>query len=229
MEAIDYWCSDFKFNWKKFFSKKVNFLELSFAICYFLLISFLFKKYLVVYETIPGIQLYDVLLNFFKPADVSLYIFVILYTVIFYNYLFLLAYPRMLVCFFIFYSTCLLIRFILLTFINLEPPLMYVEFSDPILSSSTYEGIKITKDLFFSGHMVTAFCAYFAMPNRKIKILYLVASIVLALLLIIQHVHYTIDIVGAYVAVFLIYRVYYEKIYNHSKLSFQYSKEIINT
>lgn len=228
MEAVDYWYSDFIFNWKKFLSKRSNFFELLFCIIYFVFISFLFKKYLVVYETIPGIQLYDVLLDIFKPADVSIYIFVLLYTVIFYNYLFLLAYPRMLVCFFIFYSTCLLIRFILLSFINLEPPLLYVEFSDPILSSSTYEGIKITKDLFFSGHMVTMFCAYFAMPNKTIKYLYLIASILLAILLLIQHVHYTIDIIGAYVAVFLIYRVYYEKIYNHSKLSFQYSKEIIH-
>lgn len=228
MEAIDYWYSDFKYNWKKFLSRKSNFIELIFCILYFLFVSYMFKKYLVVYETIPGIQLYDVLLDFFKPADVSVYIFVILYTVIFYNYLFLLAYPRMLVCFFIFYATCLFIRFILLTFINLEPPLLYQEFSDPILSSSTYEGIKITKDLFFSGHMVTMFCAYFAMPNRWLKYFYLLASIVLAILLLIQHVHYTIDILGAYIAVFLIYRVYYEKIYHHSKSSFQYSKEIIH-
>jgi hypothetical protein len=105
---------------------------------------------------------------------------------------------------------------------------MYQEFSDPIVSSSTYEGIKITKDLFFSGHMVTAFCSYFAMPNRTLKVVFLLGSIALAILLIIQHVHYTIDILGAYVAVFLIYRVYYEKIYNHSKLTYQYSKEITN-
>lgn len=228
MEAIDYWFLDLKYNWKKFLSKKGNFIELLFCVLYFLFVSFLFKKYLVVYETIPGIQLYDIMLDFFKPADVSVYIFVLLYTIIFFNYLFLIAYPRMLVCFFIFYATCLLIRFILLSFINLEPPLMYQEFSDPILSSSTYEGIKITKDLFFSGHMVTVFCAYFAMPNRILKFLYLIGSVLLALLLIVQHVHYTIDILGAYVAVFLIYRVYYEKIYNHSKLSFQYSKEIIH-
>jgi len=228
MEAIDYWYSDFKYNWKKFFSKRANFIELFFCIVYFLFVSFLFKKYLYLYESIPGIQLYDVLLEFFNPADVSVYIFVLLYTIIFYNYLFLLAYPRMLVCFFIFYATCLLIRFILLTFVNLEPPLMYQEFSDPILSSSTYDGVKITKDLFFSGHMVTVFCAYFAMPNKPLKVIFLVGSIVLALLLIIQHVHYTIDILGAYIAVFLIYRVYYEKIYHHSKLSFQYSKEIIH-
>jgi hypothetical protein len=228
MEAIDYWFLDLKYNWKKFLSKKGNFIELFFCVLYFLFVSFLFKKYLVVYETIPGIQLYDIMLDFFKPADVSVYIFVLLYTIIFFNYFFLIAYPRMLVCFFIFYATCLLIRFILLSFINLEPPLMYQEFSDPILSSSTYEGIKITKDLFFSGHMVTVFCAYFAMPNRILKFLYLIGSVLLALLLIVQHVHYTIDILGAYVVVFLIYRVYYEKIYNHSKLSFQYSKEIIN-
>ena len=228
MEAIDYWFSDFKYNWKKFLSKRKNYAELLFCIVFFLTVSILFKENLVDFEKREGVQLYDVLLVFFKAQDVSIYIFVLLYTVIFYNYIFLLAYPRMLVCFFIFYATGLLIRFTLLWLISLEPPLSYQEFSDPILSSSTYAGISITKDLFFSGHMVTIFCSYFAMPNKYLKFFFLIASMVLALLLIIQHVHYTIDLLGAYIAVFLIYKVYYEKIYRNTKYSYQYSPEIIH-
>lgn len=228
MELIDYWISDMKFNWRKFLSNKKNYLELIFGILFFVFVSFLFKKYLIEYEKIQGIQLNDILLNYFQPADVSLFIFVILYTVIFYNYIFLFAYPRMLVCFFIFYTSCLLVRFILLSYIHLEPPMFYQEFSDPILSSSTYSGFHITKDLFFSGHMVTAFSSYFTMPNLIIKRIFLILSIVLAVLLVIQHVHYSIDILGAYIAVFLVYRVYYEKVYKNSKFNYQYSKEIIH-
>lgn len=228
MEAIDYWWSDFKFNWKRFISRKNSLFELIFCVALFLFVTILFKKYLVIYESIQGVRLEDILLSNFRASDVSVYIFVILYTVIFYNYIFLLAYPRLLVCFFIFYSTALLIRFILLSFIHLEAPEFYQEFSDPILATSTYNGIKITKDLFFSGHMVTLFCSYFAMPNKTIKLFFLFSSIVLALLLIIQHVHYTIDILGAYIAVYILYRVYFEKVYRNSKFTYQYSKEIIN-
>lgn len=228
MEAIDYWLLDFKANWKKFITKRKNFYELGIAILIFSIVTYLFKKYLVQYEMVQGLRLHDILLEHIQAADVSVWIFVILYTAIFYNYLFLLAYPRILISFFIFYSVCLLLRFIMLSYINLEPPLGYTEFQDPILNFSTYGGHKITKDLFFSGHMITIFASYFAMPNLKLKRIFLVASIVLSILLIIQHIHYTIDILGAYIAVFLIYRVYFEKIYTNSKYNYQYSPEIIN-
>jgi hypothetical protein len=228
MVALDYWWSDLKFNWKRFISRKNSLIELVFCIALFVFVTILFKQNLVAYEAIQGIRLDDILLKNFKASDVSVYIFVILYTVVFYNYIFFFAYPRLLICFFIFYSSALLIRFTLLSFIHLEAPEFYQEFSDPILATSTYNGIKITKDLFFSGHMVTIFCCYFAMPNRTIKYLFLACSIVLALLLIIQHVHYTIDLLGAYIAVYILYRVYFNKVYLNSKFTYQYSKEIIN-
>jgi len=229
MVAIDYWWSDFKYNWKRFISRKNSLIELAFCIALFIFVTILFKNNLVRFEAIQGIRLDDILLKNIAASDVSIYIFVLLYTTIFYNYFFFLAYPRLLVCFFIFYSSALLIRFSLLSVIHLEAPIFYQEFSDPILATSTYNGIKITKDLFFSGHMVTMFCAYFAMPNKTIKRLFLANSIILGVLLLIQHVHYTIDLLGAYIAVYILYRVYFEKVYRNSKFTYQYSKEIINT
>lgn len=228
MVALDYWWSDLKFNWKRFVSRKNSLVELLFCIALFIFVTILFKKNLVSYEAIQGVKLDDILLNNIKTMDVSIYVFVILYTVVFYNYLFLFAYPRLLVCFFIFYSSALLIRFTLLTFIHLEAPDYLRYLSDPMLDTITYNGYKITKDLFFSGHMVTIFCCYFAMPNRTIKNLFLVGSIALAILLIIQHVHYTIDLLGAYIAVFILYRIYFKKVFLNSKFTYQYSKEIIN-
>jgi PAP2 superfamily C-terminal len=227
MVALDYWWSDLKFNWKRFVSRKNSLFELIFCIVLFIFTTYLFKTYLVIYEVIPGVRLDDFLLKNIKSVDLSIYVFVILYTVVFYNYLFLFAYPRLLVCFFIFYSTALLIRFTLLSFIHLEAPDFLRYLSDPLLDSITYNGVKITKDLFFSGHMVTIFCCYFAMPNRRIKYIFLACSISLAILLIIQHVHYTIDLLGAYIAVFILYRIYFKKVFLNSKFTYQYSKEII--
>lgn len=228
MVALDYWWSDLKFNWKRFISRKNSLFELIFCIILFVCVTMLFKNNLVTYESMPGVRLDDFLLKNIKAINLSIYVFVLLYTVVFYNYLFLFAYPRLLVCFFIFYSTALLIRFTLLSFIHLEAPDYLVYLSDPMLDSVTYNGVKITKDLFFSGHMVTIFCCYFAMPNRTIKYLFLACSIILALMLIIQHVHYTIDLLGAYIAVFILYRIYFKKVFLNSKYTYQYSKEIIN-
>lgn len=228
MTPLDYWLFDFRTNWNIFFSKKKSFLHFLLAVAYFVSITLLFKNFLVDFENIPGVQLEDILLYFIPIRDVSEPLFIILYLTVFYNYIFLFAYPEILKTFVIFYSTALLLRFIMLYVIHLEAPHGMILLEDPILSSSTYNGITITKDLFFSGHMVSVLCCYFTMPNRTLRHLYLVACILIGVLLLIQHIHYTIDILGAIIVVYLLYRIYFRKLWLNSQYKYQYSKEIIN-
>ncbi len=55
----------------------------------------------------------------------------------------------------------------------------------------------VTKDLFFSGH-ISAMCLFVYFTDHKLwKTCLLVATPVLAMLILWQHVHYTIDIVAA--------------------------------
>jgi hypothetical protein len=228
MEAVDYWWSDFKFNWKKFISKRSNFVTLGLTLVYFVSITLLFKFKLAEYELIKGVQLTDVVLENLPRYDVSFYVFILLYTTVFYNYLFLAAYPKILEIFLFFYATSLLLRFTLLSLISLEPPIGHIVLLDPFLMKSTYNDLVITKDLFFSGHMVAMLCAYYTIPNRTLKLLYLIGSLVIGILLLIQHIHYVIDILGAVIAVYLLYRIYFRKQWLNSKYSYQYSPEIIN-
>jgi hypothetical protein len=57
--------------------------------------------------------------------------------------------------------------------------------------------MAITKDLFFSGHTATmVFVCVFLKRNIEKKIA-LILSVLLVILLLIQHIHYTIDVIGA--------------------------------
>ncbi|HEX4375028.1 MAG TPA: hypothetical protein VHZ50_17110, partial [Puia sp.] len=79
-------------------------------------------------------------------------------------------------------------------FIPLNPPVGLVELIDP-LSSTFYGHVTITKDLFFSGHTSTIFLIFLCLKNKIDKVLTLTATFFLAILLMIQHIHYVIDII----------------------------------
>ena len=89
-------------------------------------------------------------------------------------------------------------RFLTIYFVALNPPSGIVDLHDPVAAMFIYgENMPITKYLFFSGHTATMLFACYFLTLKKEKIVAILLSIILALLLLIQHVHYTIDIVMA--------------------------------
>lgn len=75
------------------------------------------------------------------------------------------------------------------------PPDLIV-LKDP-LGSILYHARFITRDLFYSGHTACLFVFYFCANKKYDKLYLLFASITIGSLLLIQHVHYTIDVVSA--------------------------------
>ncbi len=74
----------------------------------------------------------------------------------------------------------------------------------------------ISKDLFFSGHVATVFLLFLASSGWKYKFYFGLAAIVVAILILIQHVHYTIDVLLApifSIASYYIVRQSYKKEY----------------
>ena len=63
----------------------------------------------------------------------------------------------------------------------------------------------ITKDLFFSGHTSTLFLMFLITQHKKVKATLLTISIIVPILLLVQHVHYTIDILAAPVFAYAIF------------------------
>lgn len=155
-------------------------------------------------EKRQGIVLNDLLLQQLPAIDVSVITFLIIWSI---NFLLIYRSVQDPSVFILGLYTLILvnlIRFATISMTPLDPPLGLVPLRDP-LSSLFYGGPKIfiTKDLFFSGHTSSQFMVFLCLKNRKDKLVALVASIVVGLLVLIQHVHYTIDVAAAFLATYL--------------------------
>ena len=68
--------------------------------------------------------------------------------------------------------------------------------------------LYLTKDLFFSGHTSTTFCLLlYVLRFPRLRVWMLVAHSVVMLTVVFAHLHYTIDIIGAYAITFALYVV----------------------
>lgn len=99
-----------------------------------------------------------------------------------------------------------IIRMITISLVALNPPAGLVPLADP-LTGVFYGEANITKDLFFSGHIATVTLIYLCLEKRNDKIMAFFSIIVLAALLVIQHIHYTIDILASPIITYICYRL----------------------
>lgn len=66
--------------------------------------------------------------------------------------------------------------------------------------------IYLTKDLFFSGHVATTLSLIlYAWPYRMLRSVLLVLHVLVVLSLFFGHIHYSIDVVGAYAITFAVF------------------------
>lgn len=99
-----------------------------------------------------------------------------------------------------------IVRFVTLSLVALDPPIGMVPLVDPI--SSAFSGSTvITKDLFFSGHTATMVQIFLCLEKRTDKIIAFIAAVTVACLLLVQHIHYTIDVLAAPMVVYPCYRL----------------------
>ncbi|MFA4868749.1 MAG: phosphatase PAP2-related protein [Pedobacter sp.] len=147
-------------------------------------------------ETREGIELNDWMLNIIPAKDVSVLIFAVLYGMI--CFLLVRMSKNTIMCLTALWSFIFLCiaRIITISLVPLDPPANIVHLSDPC-SIFFYHANVITKDLFFSGHTATVFLVALCLERKRDKMIAFTATGIIAVLLLIQHVHYTIDIVAA--------------------------------
>lgn len=161
--------------------------------------ALLFAAFPVFFQHIQkreGVLLNDVVLTRIAPLNVSIPLFIIIWGLGIFMSLRALQQPRMLLLFlwaFIFLS---LFRITCIWLVNLAPPQGLIPLADPI-SNSFYGKNFITKDLFFSGHTSTIFLVYLCLQKKADKMAALLCTILVALLVLVQHIHYTVDVLAA--------------------------------
>jgi hypothetical protein len=169
-------------------------------------------------ERRPGTQLHDIVLSQLQPHDVSLYIFMIIWTMALLTLIRAIQTPSIYVHYVWLYIVICMTRMLTITLVPLAAPAGLVELVDP-LTGVFYGHTVITKDLFYSGHTASLLSMYFCLPKKGDKILALLASLIVGCLLLVQHVHYTIDVLAAPVFVYLLNRVLKSTIFADDKLN----------
>ena len=157
---------------------------------------FFFTRFLAFIEARPGIILPDPILAWFSPVDISWFTFIVMYSMIIIAIISLIQSPKALILGLQSYTVMLIIRTAAMYSIPLEAPATILPLIDPMVSEIGV-GQLMTKDLFFSGHTATIFIMYLVAQKKPFRIFFLVTTIVIGLAVLIQHVHYSVDVIAA--------------------------------
>ena len=143
-----------------------------------------------------GKLIYDPVLEALPSVDLSVWIFTILYLLILICVLALLTQPNKFLITLQAYILLTLLRFNTMEFVPLEPPVNMIILADPFVEYFFYQE-TITKDLFFSGHTSILVLLGLGVPFRRLRIIVLSGAAVIGFMLLLQHAHYTIDVLAA--------------------------------
>jgi len=195
-----------KINWQKYLLNKD--FRYSFFISAVILSFVLFwlARFLVQNETRNGFAFNDPFLSLFTPIDVTWITFILLYGALIISLTSLSFHPvRMLIAFQA-YAIIAFMRLTTIYFLPLNEPATIIPLTDPFVAFFG-EGRTFLRDLFFSGHTATMFLFYLTAVNKKLKIVFLILTIIVAGGVLVQHVHYTVDVIVAPFVAYAAYRI----------------------
>ncbi|WP_429379446.1 phosphatase PAP2-related protein [Mucilaginibacter sp. UYCu711] len=182
--------------WKRAWAQRRIRLLLFIGLCLVIPILATLPLFFVQIEARKGIQLNDFLLSHLPTFNLSVYIFLVIWGT---GGLFLLrsiSDPKLFIKFTWSYLIVSIFRVGTIYLVPLDPPKNIHELADP-LTGVFYGHMIINKDLFFSGHTSILFLIFLCMPAKRDKRFAFGATVLVAIMLLIQHVHYTIDVLAA--------------------------------
>jgi hypothetical protein len=144
-----------------------------------------------------GTVLNDILLAHLPAVNVSIPLFITIWLTALLLVVRVIKSPRIFLHFLFTFIILSVLRLTTIWFVAINPPEKLIDLADP-LSNAFYGKSFITKDLFFSGHTATLFIIFLCLEKKTDRLLALLATIIVAVLVLVQHVHYTIDVVCAF-------------------------------
>lgn len=154
-----------------------------------------------------GPLLPDPLLALLPRHDVAVPIFVLMYGSVIAAVTWLFGHPQLLLRGLWGYLLLLLFRLAAVWLLPLSPPLDLLDMPDPFLAR-LYHGVvtePITRDLFFSGHTATVALLALGVRGRWWRTALWVATVAVGLLVLVQRVHYSYDVLAAPLFAWLAY------------------------
>jgi hypothetical protein len=157
---------------------------------------FSFQPFFHLIQQRVGANVNDFVIEKIPAKDLSLLIFISIWSTGLLCVITMFQNPRFMLLLLSAYFVVSISRFISIGLFPLEPPANLIPLVDP-LSNKFYGETYITKDLFYSGHTSTVFLMFLCLEKKWMKWIALLASILVGMGVLVQHVHYTIDVVAA--------------------------------
>jgi len=162
------------------------------------------RRFLDFIEARRGAALNDPVLALFAPHDIALVLFPLMYLTMIGLLVALIRHPKELVAGIWAYVLMIVVRMLVMYLLPLEPPSSMVALRDPFVELFG-EQRTLTRDLFFSGHTATLFLFALVVPTPRLRALAFTMAGLIASGVLLQHAHYTVDVV---VAPFVSYACY---------------------
>jgi len=157
-------------------------------------------------ELRPGVLPPEPMLQHLPGMDLSIPLFVLLYATIAYGLLRLFGKHALLLKGLQAYVVLLLLRMLTMWVWTLEPPPGLIDLTDPVTQVFYPGSTPFRKDLFFSGHTATLVLLALCMPACRDRLLMAMAAALVGLAVLVQHVHWTVDVLAAPVFAWLAWR-----------------------
>lgn len=155
-----------------------------------------FARFLDTIEQRVGVALPDPVLALFPAINLTWVTFLVIYAGLIFAIIILLQYPQHLLLAMQTYAMMAILRMAAMYLTPLDAPPGMIALRDPFVEFFG-GGRTLTRDLFFSGHTATLFILCLSMPERRAKMIYVVCTAAVAVCVVLQHVHYTIDVFAA--------------------------------
>jgi hypothetical protein len=202
------------YTWKESFHNKKFVISFILIIISLIITLIFLTRYLLFVESRPGFSFDDPILRMFNAVELNWFIFPLIYLSIISGFYFLIKSPKDLFIAISAYLLLVWVRILFMYVLPLNPPIGTIDLKDPLIFVIGV-GQKITKDLFFSGHTSTVFLIFLSVKNKKMKIIFLIAAILVGLFMMIQKAHYSVDVFVAPFVAFGVYKIS-EKIFSKS-------------
>lgn len=192
-------------SWKDAFANKIFKQKFLTSLILFIVVLIFLPFFFQYIEKRNGIILNDFILKSIQPVDVSTAIFFIIWTISILMIVRAIHKPTIFILLLTSFTLLTVSRIISIYFVVLNPPADLIVLKDP-LSNFFYGTTFITKDLFYSGHTATMFLMFLCLEKKIEKFMALLACFFVGILVLVQHVHYSVDVLVAPFFTYMIYR-----------------------
>ncbi len=184
--------------WKEVLGNRQELSVAVVSVVVFVITILSYTTFLAAIEQRQGVVFTDPIHLMVGPVDLTWFIFIALYGALLLAIYGMMHTPLILLRALRAYTLLVAIRMIAMWVMPLDPPATMIPLADPIVTTFVNGGMAtLTRDLFFSGHTATLCLIGFIIPIRWMRWVFLILAVLVGAAVVVQHVHYTVDVVIA--------------------------------